>query len=443
MSRILDYVLEPSVVYTNGSFLVKVKVQDDYKYKKLLVSENMKYTTATGTTYTLTNAVSTNNASILQLEGNTTQNGTPTPTSPVEIKTVSGDNNIVVSNEQHVTGNSYRVDFGDVANPIELCKIGSYVDKLKRAEGKQLFDKDNMNGINGWLNASGTMRIATGQADRMFYITCEPNTTYTVSRKVVTSAFRVATYDSTPFPTMTSTNTDYTVHNAVVNNSGTSLTITTGENAKYLVVHYGHNTNDSNLQQSLDTIMINEGSTALPYEPYGNNWYIEKNIGKLVLNGTRTWTSSSAYTGYVRFNCDALPETVTNNNGLNTHFTQRVSQAHGGYDYLYISPNTKKIYVQIQNTIVSSVSDFTTWLSNNNVTVYYIKPSPEYEVITNENLIQQLNNIQNIELIENLCYVDWVGTEKPTMTLQYPTNETLNAYITTEDNKLIRTDWGV
>ena len=112
MSRILDYVLEPNVVYTNGAFLIKVKVQDDYKYKKYLVSENMKYTTATGTTFTLTNAVSTNNSSILQLEGNTTQNGTPTPTSPVEVKTVSGDNNIVVSNEQHVTGNSYRVDLG-------------------------------------------------------------------------------------------------------------------------------------------------------------------------------------------------------------------------------------------------------------------------------------------------------------------------------------------
>lgn len=96
MSRILDYVLEPNVVYTNGAFLIKVKVQDDYKYKKYLVSESMKYTTATGTTFTLTNAVSTNNASILQLQGNTSQTGTPTPTSPVEVKTVSGDNEVVV-----------------------------------------------------------------------------------------------------------------------------------------------------------------------------------------------------------------------------------------------------------------------------------------------------------------------------------------------------------
>lgn len=96
MSRIIDYVLEPNVLYTGDGFFIRVKVQDDYKYKKYLVSESMKYTTATGTTFTLTNAVSTNNASILQLQGNTTQNGTPTPTSPVEVKTVSGDSSVVI-----------------------------------------------------------------------------------------------------------------------------------------------------------------------------------------------------------------------------------------------------------------------------------------------------------------------------------------------------------
>lgn len=57
MSRILDYVLEPNVVYTGDGFLIRVKVQDSYKYKKILVSEDVKYTTATGTSYTLTNVL--------------------------------------------------------------------------------------------------------------------------------------------------------------------------------------------------------------------------------------------------------------------------------------------------------------------------------------------------------------------------------------------------
>lgn len=136
-----------------------------------------------------------------------------------------------------------------------------------------------------------------------------------------------------------------------------------------------------------------------------DKWYIEKNIGKVILNGTRAWTSSSAYTGYARFNCDALPETVTDNNGLNTHFIERVSQPHGGYDYLYISANSKKIYIQIQNSIASSVSDFTTWLSNNNVTVYYIKHTTVTEIITNTNLISQLNNLYEFYVQSNIVSI--------------------------------------
>ena len=67
--------------------------------------------------------------------------------------------------------------------------------------------------------------------------------------------------------------------------------------------------------------------------------------------------------------------------------------------------------------------------------------NPQQETITNENLIEQLNAIQDITLQPTLCYIDWVGEESPTMLLQYPTDETLNAYLITEDNKLIRTDW--
>ena len=99
MSRITDYILEPKVVYTEGGFLVRVKVIDDYKYKKYIVSENLHYKTVQGTSFTITDADTTKQASITELKGNTTQEGTPTPSNPIEVQTVSGDNNIVVSNK--------------------------------------------------------------------------------------------------------------------------------------------------------------------------------------------------------------------------------------------------------------------------------------------------------------------------------------------------------
>ena len=62
--------------------------------------------------------------------------------------------------------------------------------------------------------------------------------------------------------------------------------------------------------------------------------------------------------------------------------------------------------------------------------------------ITDNYLLTQLQALENIELYENLCYVDWIGIEKPTMTLQYAGTEDLGIkYIITEDGKKIRTDW--
>lgn len=701
MSRILDYVLEPSVVYTNGSFLVKVKVQDDYKYKKLLISENMKYITATGTTFTLTNAVSTNNASIYQLEGNTTQNGTPTPTTPIPIYTVSGDNEVVVSGknlmkpidtstastygitrttnsdgsitlsgtatanaylrisdyltlESNTTystinqnaslptgvtmyynnnsnigvaysdtvisptgrvktyttgtvtgtisialliqsgtsfstpvtlypmlvkgtyttstipnyapyqGNSYRVDLGGknklpnnitsqtkngltvinnggvitingtstaityldftttlnttalsgykfygfptdkqgigiristsnrtslqditdngialndngtdkyiairipnnktvtnyviqpmllspeetnttyspyVSNPIELCKIGSYIDKLKRAEGKQLFDKDNMNKLNGYFESNNV--ITASNYNRIFYIECEPNTTYTIAQNPSTSPIsnhllQVATSSVLPEIGVECTSN----HNI---GGDTSYTMTTNAEAKYLVFRIR---SGDDIDSYLSTIMINYGSTALPYEPYGNNWYIEKNIGMY-----DSWTSvnrTSTYTNTINYQFVLPLETDTTKRytALCNYFPNAVNN--NDTEHIFVGTSTANVYkglnVFISKTRVTTSAEAITWLKNNGVKFYYILKNPTYEIITNEGLIEQLNNLQDIELIENLCYVDWVGVEKPTMTLQYPTNETLNAYITTEDNKLIRTDWGV
>ena len=195
-------------------------------------------------------------------------------------------------------------------------------------------------------------------------------------------------------------------------------------------------------------IMLNEGSTALPYEPYGNNWYIEKNIGKVVLNGTQAISLTTASPR--RFNATYTTLGISNvkegtsNLGtaqyrLNDHFSYNSRSTTWGNYYMY---NNWLVLYDTESTIADA-NALKTWFTSNPTTIYYVLATPTYEIITNENLIQQLNNIQNIELIENLCYVDWVGEEKPTMALQYPTNETLNAYITTEDNKLIRTEWGV
>ena len=194
--------------------------------------------------------------------------------------------------------------------------------------------------------------------------------------------------------------------------------------------------------------MINEGSTALPYEPYGNNWYIEKNIGKVVLNGSESWANDGGTVGTnYRHNIQVSALGIatplgTTGMALTDHFKSvTVGNNNQAWGNFYLSSTW--LVIHDKDAVYNSKANFVNWLTTNNVTLYYVLANPTYETITNENLIEQLNNIQNMQLIENLCYIDWVGEEKPTMYLQYGTTDILHAYIITENNKRIRTDWGI
>lgn len=62
----------------------------------------------------------------IDLKGNTSQEGTPTLETPQDIHVVSGNNTIIVSNSDNTQSASYPISLGD----IELCKIGTYQDKI-------------------------------------------------------------------------------------------------------------------------------------------------------------------------------------------------------------------------------------------------------------------------------------------------------------------------
>ena len=164
-------------------------------------------------------------------------------------------------------------DAADEINEIShMVNIGPEVEEDSRInfiKSKNLFDKDTATYVNGWIQ-NQTMRLNTSNTSRLFYLPCKPNTTYTISRSVLASSFRITAYDGAAFPISTGTNVDYTVETTIENNSATSITYTTGANAKFLVVQYGINT-DTNLQESLATIQIEYGETATSYEPYTIN----------------------------------------------------------------------------------------------------------------------------------------------------------------------------
>lgn len=98
MIQIREVIIEPNKTYVNQKFKVKIRVQDDYKYRKRIITENVKIRTLTASDFTITDADTSRKANIVEIQGNTIQDGTPSPDNEVEVQNVTGDNYIVVSN---------------------------------------------------------------------------------------------------------------------------------------------------------------------------------------------------------------------------------------------------------------------------------------------------------------------------------------------------------
>ena len=182
----------------------------------------------------------------------------------------------------------------------------------------------------------------------------------------------------------------------------------------------------------LSTLMINYGDELLTYEEYkgqsykvnlgnielnkigdyqdriykqNNKWYIEKKIGKVVLDGSENYSlntegftiKGSDWNNLTNNNCMSNSILLSNYYKNYTTYANLVAQ---NYGIGIIYSNVKNLY--IRNTDISSVADFKTWLSNNNVEVDYILATPEITEITNTDLIEQLDSI---ELLKGYNYV--------------------------------------
>ena len=154
------------------------------------------------------------------------------------------------------------------------------------------------------------------------------------------------------------------------------------------------------------------------------NWYIEKNIGKVVLNGTENWANDGGTVGTnYRHNIQVSALGIatplgTTGNALTDHFKSvTVGNNNQAWGNFYLSSTW--LVIHDKDAVYNSKANFVNWLTTNNVTLYYVLATPTYTVINDNYLSTQLNNLQDIILQPNLCYIDWFNSEKPTMTLKY------------------------
>ncbi len=334
-----------------------------------------------------------------------------------------------------------------------------------RQFGENWFNKNNISKINAVVDTSS---IAANSSGKTFYIKIETDT-YTVSRKVIGARFVVGTTANIP-------KIGETIIDRIVNNSGSSITLTTSKNANYLVVYYLYNSSE-NEQEILDSIQIVRGSKAKKYKSYieeintldlkntelcaikdtnGNvvaqdravyrngKWQWEKKIKKFALKGTENFGKSSNTANISYY----LNSTEINNIDINT-----IPNAQTNRDFVieatcnYFRPvslntlfsNTEGFTIDIADakrielrlgfkldTEITTVALLKEWLAQkyaegNPVTIYFILATPVYEDCTAEQsaILDKLYNNFTLQKGTNNIIVETDNGVGVNMQLEY------------------------
>lgn len=126
-------------------------------------------------------------------------------------------------------------------------------------------------------------------------------------------------------------------------------------------------------------------------------WYKYNAINKLVLNGSENWSAHWSIAFFWDGITNGFVDNTISGYALSNYFTQKpystvTSLKNGEFAYGQVAGETRKRFV-IKDTDYTTVADFKSWLSNNNVLVYYVLATPTDTEITDAILISQLEEI--------------------------------------------------
>lgn len=278
------------------------------------------------------------------LKGNTVQNGTPTPENPV-MPQGTGER----------TGN--------------------------------LFDKSVA--IVTKFYATSQNVVAQSDGVHSFVINCAPNTTYTITK---IASNRLFVYQTVSFPT-----NGIGILQKDSSDTTTQLTFSTTANTNYIIILFAYEptSSDPTDAEIANSIMLNYGPTAKPYEPHGykipissadttTNIYIGKvvttrKIKKLVFNGTENWQKTTNFLYLSGLNQSSSPDCFC------THYKGTASSAN--YTCTMVG-NLLRVY----DSTFSTVEEFKTYLATQYaagtpVTVWYVLAIPTTGIV-NEPLMK-------------------------------------------------------
>ena len=300
----------------------------------------------------------------------------PTPDSPVDIHTISGNNTINIV-------------------------------------GKNLFDINNAN----WTLSSPLYPATYDATNDGWYnkqymsLTFTPTVTQTISFTTKKRTLEPGEYNYSAYWNLKKDG------NAVKYNTYGDITYTMEANHTYLLTVWNHT--------FINYIQIEYGSTATTYVSYqeqslplnlgelevckiGNyvdefhlatesdtgltagKWYLKKNISKVILNETENWNYVSNVT-YPFWYCTI--SSIMNNSSLYTNYL-RQADIGGSTNNIgcMMTASYNMLRVRVPSDIASDLETFETWITNHNLIVYGTMSTPTYTLL-NDTLQAQLTEI--------------------------------------------------
>ena len=129
------------------------------------------------------------------------------------------------------------------------------------------------------------------------------------------------------------------------------------------------------------------------------NWYIYKEIGRVVLNGSESWTLDSTNSRF--YNINYISDYMVNQrtNAITNYYRYGDSASDG---YFALSGSNNYLFIHFPNSSTNTVALFKTWLGGHNVEVYYVLNTPTNTLIEDEELINQLESIRLLSGLNNV-----------------------------------------
>ena len=317
--------------------------------------------------------------------------------------------------EEGIVAHSYS-EYG--IEPIKMRGIGSYEDYFVRNSGKK-----NLINIKGQqvkresasysniktLNDTFEYNIATTIAGYLgFVIPVEVGKSYTLSYSYLKGLIHFIQLDDV----ITEVGSNY--GNQVA--TGYSFTATKPYVGIWLVAN-----TDGGSYSKVVNLMLNEGTIALPYEPYETGKWCKYNaIKEVVLDGETAGLkfTSAEISRNKRFSLilsDVLVQSyLLNVESKSNNFIYNTDVYRDGADTIGFIINSTQLYVRFGSTSeLDTITKANAWLSTHNTQVDYILASPYLSLIESEKLQSQLDALEKALGKDGQTNISQVNNDAP------------------------------